>query len=408
MKILHINTYDQGGAAIAAIRLHKALLEQGIDSSMLFLNKTNYYLPASFPYIEISKKRPKFLSRQINRLENKINPKETQLECNKLKLQNKIKGFEMFTFNTTDFDITNQSLLQDSDIIHLHYIAGFVDYKVFKKLRKPVIWTLHDMNPFTGGCHYSSGCERFKSDCKDCPQLIGTINKNNSFEDQCYKKNFLSNISPIITAPSAWLNTCSSQSTLFQNFQSFLIPYSLDVSIFKPLDKKFCRQVLNLPDDKIILLFVSDFIDNKRKGFDLLTNSLTQTKLHNIHICAIGNSNKELEKHNALTLLGRVADERIMAMAYSAADVFVLPSREDNLPNVILESLACGTPVIAFQVGGMPDVLKTGFNGILVKELTSESLSKSLDDFLEGKYKFNGNEISENARQKFSPSIQAG
>ena len=408
MKILHLNTFDHGGAAVAAIRLHKALLAQGIESSMMFLNMTNYDIPSTFSYNHPGKKRPGFIHRQLIRLKNRVSPPRlTKLELNMLNLENKVDGFEMFTFNPNDLDVSTQKLWKDADIIHLHYIAGFVDYCVLEKGNKPIIWTLHDMNPFTGGCHYSSGCENFKNECVNCPQLAGTINTNNSLADQNYKRTYLSNISPVITAPSVWLYNCSSQSTLFRNFRNLHIPYSLDLSAFKPGNKTFCRDVFNLPQNKKILLFVSEILDNYRKGFDLLINALTEVNHSEVHICAVGSSNKEIEYQNGITFIGRIYDERLMALAYSAADVFVLPSREDNLPNVMLESLACGTPVIAFPVGGMPDVLKTGFNGILANDLTSESLAHSINDFFEGKCKFDSKLISENAKQNFSPILQA-
>lgn len=407
MKILHINTYDRGGAGIAAIRLHQALLAKGIDSSMIFLDKSNINVPSTFSYIDYNNNKKEFILRNLIRIKNKLLFRFSHRYDNMVKLKNKVAGYEMFSFNQSDFDITTQKIVQDADIIHLHWIAGFVDYKSFKKINKPIIWTLHDMNPFTGGCHYSSGCEKYKNECRNCPQLAGTINTDNSFTDQKYKQSFLAKNSPIITTPSAWLTNCASMSSLFKNFQTLQIPYSLDLSIFKRQDKGYCRLALNLPDDKKILLFVSDSIENRRKGFDLLLNALEQLDRSDLHICAIGLKNENENYHEKITLLGSIADERLMALAYSAADVFVLPSREDNLPNVMLESLACGTPVIAFPVGGMLDVIKTGSNGILAKDLSSESLAEALTDFLDGKYIFDSEEISQDAKQKFAPTLQA-
>jgi len=406
MKILHINTYDYGGAAIAAIRLHKALIAQGINSSMLFLNETNNTLPDSYSYNTL-KINPGFIRRLYYRFKNKFFLKFTQQFINGQKLQNKLGGFEIFSFNPSDFDITTQKIYREADVIHLHWIAGFLDYDFFKKNTKPIIWTLHDMNPFTGGCHYSSGCEKYKTECKDCPQLQGTINSDNSFLDQEYKMFFLRGHAPIITAPSQWLMQCSSQSKLFKTFKNLHVPYSLDLSVYKPQNKSFCRSALSLPQDKKILLFVSDNIENNRKGFDILLAALSIIDQTNVHICTVGKRNTEIICQSNITFLDRIFDERLMALAYSAADVFILPCREDNLPNVMLESIACGTPVIAFPVGGMLDVINTGFNGILADGLTSENLAHALNEFIEGKYKFDSYEISENAKQKFSPLIQA-
>jgi len=406
MKVLHVNTFDNGGAAIAATRLHKALLSKSIDSSMLFLYKTNNSLPNSYGFINTSNKTYGFINRQLFRVRNKLFPKFTHQQLNNQKLQNRAEGFDIFSFNPTDFDITTQKCYQEADIIHLHWIAGFVDYRFFQTNKKPVIWTLHDMNPFTGGCHYSAGCEKYKTECKNCPQLEGTINSDNSFLDQEYKMLIFQGKAPIITAPSQWLMHCSSQSKLFRTFKNLHIPNSLDLSVFKPQNKSFCRSALNLPQGKKILLFVCDNIENKRKGFDLLVEALPKIEQTNVHICAVGDRNISFTSQENITFLGRVYDERLMALIYSAADAYVLPSREDNLPNVMLESVACGTPVIAFPVGGILDVIKTGFNGILAHDISSESLANALTDFIEDKYIFDNHAICEDAIGNFLPEIQ--
>lgn len=408
MKILHVNTYDYGGAAIAAIRLHKALLSEGIDSSMLFLYKSNSSIPNTYAYEIKRKKEPVFIVRQLLRIKHKLLPPPIpNYIINQHKLINKPVGFKMFSFNPTDFDITTQKCYQEADIIHMHWIANFIDYNFFKKNAKPVVWTLHDMNPFTGGCHYSDGCDRYKTDCMNCPQLQGTIDDNNAFFDQEYKKSCLSMFSPIITAPSQWLKECSFKSKLFGTFKNQYIPYSLDMSIFKFQDKAFCRTIFNLPQDKKIILFVSDSIDNRRKGFDILLDSFKQLQNADIHICVVGDKKWTIDYPLEITFLGRINDERLMALVYSAADAFILPSREDNLPNVIIESLACGTPVIAFPVGGVIDIIKTGFNGIIVNDVFSENLTSAIMDFIEEKYSFDHFAIRNDAIFKFSSKIQA-
>ncbi len=407
MKILHISTQDQGGAPISAIRLHRALLAQGVDSTILFLTQENCDIPGSFSYISPDKKYRNLILQQLVRLKNKLLFYLFYHYPNAQKLQNKVSGFELFSFNPSYYDITTQKIYQEADIIHLHWVPGFVDYTLFRKSSKPIIWTLLDMNPFTGGCHFSCGCEKYISACKNCPQLQGTKNSNNSFRDQQFKMAHLIGQAPIIAAPSKWLLECSSQSRLFGTLKNILMPSSLDLSIFKPLDKSLCRAALNLPQDKKIVLFVSYGIENKRKGFDLLLDAIKQINRADIHLCAIGSFNPGSDSKSGGTFLGKIYDERLMALAYAAADVFLLPSREDNLPNTMLESLACGTPVIAFPIGGIPDVIVTGSNGILANELSSTSLSCALTDFFEDKYKFNREEISKNAGELFSPVVQA-
>lgn len=407
MRILHISKSDSGGAAIAAIRLHKALLSQEIESSMLFLSCTNKSLPNSYAFLNGSQIKLGFIMRQGSRIKNKLLYRFSNQSKNVTKLQNKIKGFETFTFNPTDFDITSLKAYKEADIIHLHWISGFIDYGFFQINKKPVIWTLHDMNPFTGGCHYSSGCNKYLTDCKNCPQLQGTSNSDNAFFDQEYKNVCLERQTHIITAPSQWLKNCAIRSKLFKKFQGLHIPNSLDQSIFRPQNKAFCRSVFSLPCDKKILLFVSEKIENSRKGFDLLINALSCLDRKDFHVCAVGDSDPTVKYQNNISFLGGISDERLMSLAYSAADCFVLPSREDNLPNVMLESISCGTPVIAFPVGGMLDVIKTGINGILAKEISSDSLTNAINEFLEGKYSFDSIRISEDAKQNFQQSVQA-
>lgn len=406
MKILHINTFDQGGAAIAAIRLHKALLTNGIDSSILFLKRRDNSIPNSIQFFEEASHYKSALKRLFNLFWEKVSFRFSKEYSNWQKLLNKPKGFELFSFNPTDIDITKHPAYKNADIIHLHWTAGFLDYNFFEKNDKPIVWTLHDMNPFTGGCHYSSGCEKYKTECRDCPQLQNTKNPDNAFIDQKYKLSFVKNQQIIITAPSIWLRDCSKNSTIFKDLLHLHIPYSLSMSIFNIRNKEFSRSVFNLPLDKKILLFVSDSIENKRKGFDLLLDAIKNLNDPDILICAIGEQNQSILPENVV-FLGRITDQRLIALAYSAADLFVLPSIEDNLPNVMLESLACGIPIVTFPVGGMLDVIETGFNGILANKISSESLADALNDFIGNKYVFDRNNIRQNTIDKFSPSIQS-
>jgi glycosyltransferase involved in cell wall biosynthesis len=407
VKILHISTIDTGGAAISAIRLHLALLGNGIESSILFSKRTNYKVPKSYEYVQNGPKASGKISRLFNKVKRRLIGKKANSELNRVKLENRVDGYETFTFNPTDFDITTQEIYKEADLIHLHSVAGFVDFKFFRRISKPVIWTLHDMNPITGGCHYSGGCIRYKSDCKNCPQLIGTIDNNNSWYDQTYKLECLKEAKPVITSPSVWLMQCSIESKLFKRFRHINIPYSLDLSVFKHLNTRFCRSVLNLPLEKTILLFVSDSVENKRKGFDLLLDALPRLEKSNIQLCAVGSRSIGKIDEPGITYLGRIDDERLLALVYSAADIFILPSREDNLPNCMLESLACGTPVLAYNLGGMTDIIKSGLNGILVTDQTAQSLSYAINQFLSGNYKFDREEISKEAKIQFSPALQA-
>jgi glycosyltransferase involved in cell wall biosynthesis len=200
---------------------------------------------------------------------------------------------------------------------------------------------------------------------------------------------------------------CAKESFVFKGIEGKKIYNCIDFSIFTPYNKQFCRTVFSLPMNKKILLFVSDSLDNTRKGFDILVDAVKQSKSNDIHLCAIGKKPHIENFDSSITYLGKIKDERFLALAYSAADAFVLPSREDNLPNVMLEALACGIPVLSLPIGGMLDVIKTGFNGILAEECTSSSFSKTLNEFISDRYHFDAHEIREDARNKFSPQKQA-
>lgn len=407
MKILHINTYSTSGACIAATRFHLQMLEIGIESKMLFLHKMGYDVSQSFEYKKSEEIPNTFLNRQKLRFLKLLFPnKKTLRQKNELKLLNRIKGFEMFSFATTEVDITTQSIYKEADIIHFHWTGTILDFSFFQKNTKPVVWTLHDMNPFTGGCHYSNGCEKYKTNCAECPQLEGTSNKNNAAIDLQYKIEKLRNKLVFVISPSKWLLSCALQSSIFRNMTGKQIFNCVDFSVFTPQDKTFCRQIFSMPANIKILLFVSDSLENNRKGFDLLINALKQCKSQEIHLCAIGKKPQSFEFDIDISFLGKIKDEKLLSLVYSLADVFVMPSREDNLPNVMIESLACGVPVISFPIGGMVDVVKTGFNGILTKDVSSQSLALAIDDFVSNKYSFNSDAIRTDAMLHFSPLEQ--
>jgi glycosyltransferase involved in cell wall biosynthesis len=156
----------------------------------------------------------------------------------------------------------------------------------------------------------------------------------------------------------------------------------LDSEIFAPRDKNYSREVLNIPKDKKVILFVADSIDNNRKGFIFLKRAIEQLSDPNLVICAIGDKNNGLGVIDNVIELGTIYDERMMSIAYSAADLYVIPSLMDNLPNTVLESLMCGTPVVGFPVGGIHDMIQDGVNGFITEEISVDSLVKTLNKFL--------------------------
>jgi glycosyltransferase involved in cell wall biosynthesis len=404
MKILHINAFDTGGAAIAAIRLHKSLLHEGYDSNMLFSKITRSDVPNSFEFTKPEPSLSKNISYKIKRkLGGELNYWE---KSNKL-LQGRITGFDMFSLPFSDFRIEEQHIYKEADVINLHWTASLLDYKFFENNHKPLVWTLHDMAPFTGGCHYSRGCEVFMTNCTNCPQLIGTGNIDLANENLNYKQESLINKNIQVVTLSDWMTERVAQSKLFGQFNIKKILNSLDSKIFKPYPVAIARSLFSLPEDTPIILFVSESIENKRKGFDLLTACIDSFSDSNVLFCAVGASKQDGATQNKkVRHIGKVVDEYTLAMLYNAADVVVIPSREDNLPNVMLEALSCGTPVISFSNGGMKEIIVNEQNGVLVNTINESSLKNAIHDFLKNKQTFNKQYISDSAHKTFKNSIQ--
>lgn len=385
-KILTINTSDSGGAGIAATRLHFGLKKNGIQGLFLCLNLR--YGNDS----ELHKFRPtplNFKQRQLRR----FGFFNTQQEKNKSLLKGKEKKYEIFSFPLSGFDISAYQLVKEADLIHLHWVANFLDWpSFFSKIDKPVVWTLHDMNPFQGGFHYHEDVIRNEAE-------FGTLEKRL----REIKKKSLEGIQNLtIVTPTRWLMEESSKSEILGRFPHYHFNNGLDPKIFKPYPREVARDVFQLPKGKKILLFVSDNTSNRRKGLDLLLGALSQIKIESLLVVAIGYKPQEVNSNNQIQYLGRISDERLMALAYAASDAFVIPSREDNLPNTMLEALSCGIPVIGTPVGGIKEVIRTGFNGILAEEISSPALASAIERFFDGSFSFSSSEIRDNAVEKFN------
>ncbi len=309
--------------------------------------------------------------------------------------------------NNKDCNIGHLSIYREADVIIFHSISNFIDLESFLKVNtKLVIWTLHDLNSFTGGCHYSESCLKFSETCSSCPILKDTADKNVAETELSKKLKLYADRKIQLVSPSVWLKQYSEQSSCFHSFNHYLIPYSLDTSIFRFYNKKSARDVLNLPSDKKILLFICDNIADKRKGFDLLVGALDSVDKSKIHVCIVGNNFDLNQNIPHLSYFGKVYDEFKMALIYASTDVFILPSREDNLPNVMLESLCVGTPVIGFSIGGLKDILKTGQNGVLIDNISSTDLAEAITNFINGKWAFDNKQISKFHTDFFSQEKQ--
>jgi len=388
MKVVHIIYSTSGGAGIAAYRLHLGLLNEGVNSTILCVKNKIENAPS---VVVVDKPRFSIFKRLVN----KIIPIITILK-NRKELELLEGTYEVATFPTSDYRIHEHSLIKEANIINLHWIGDFIDYPTFfKKCKKPIVWTLHDMNPFLGCFHYIQDDESNRHHFKALNKKIISIKKKS------YQKAY---IHTIIT-PSKWLLQASKKSELFGCYSHKHIYNGADERIFKSYDVDKAREELKLPKNKIIFLFASLDIGSFRKGFDIIEGIMKELAIDTLLFVAIGNP--PVNRHKNIHYIGSINNPNKMAQVYAASNAFLLPSREDNLPNTMVESLLCGTPVISSNIGGMAEVIINGENGYLVDEITIEAFKEAILKFIENKNEFNHLEISLKAQKYFSEKVLA-
>ncbi len=265
-------------------------------------------------------------------------------------------------------------------LVHLHWVgAGMLRVEELAGLRCPIVWTLHDTWAFTGGCHYMRDCEGYKKHCGYCPQLNSQSKRDYSYSLMHRKAKIFRNLDITVVTPSRWLGEMAKQSSLFVGQRVEVIPNGIDTDVFKPIDHQVAREYLNLRRDKAVILFGAQWLTDPRKGGDLLCDALKKLD-QPCTLLLFGEGRFPLEDfpHISVRRLGSLADDMSLAMVYSAAEVFVCPSREDNLPNTVAEALACGTPCAAFAINGIPDMIEHKRNGWLAQPFDPIDLAKGI------------------------------
>ncbi|MEO3407036.1 glycosyltransferase family 4 protein [Mucilaginibacter sp. CAU 1740] len=379
LKVVHLNTYDgNGGAGRACMRLNRALLSQNIDSKIIvhykFGNNADIktfnrgiiqksYTAATIIFERILAKR--FL---------------------------KPDSRTPFSFTWFGRSVIKHPDVKAADIIHLHWVNhGFLDPKhiaEIKRLGKPVVWTFHDSNAFTGGCHVRYTCTNYQQECGNCPLLINSGNDDISHRIWQQKNKAYQQLDFNVVAPSTWMQGSVEAISLMKGKAISQIPNTLETDIFKPIDKAEAKEQAGLPTDKFI--FLSGFMPSRKdlhKGTQYLLESMELLKQRlgadadKIELVVFGNRGTEAVPDFPFktSFLGTINNDEKLALHYAAADAFLIPSLEDNLPYTVMESLSCGTPVIAFTTGGIPNMVQHEYSGYLATYRSSESFADGME-----------------------------
>lgn len=383
MKVVHLNTSDTGGAAMAAINLHLALLEQGVGSHLLTLNRTRTDLPghaAVDPFLLRGtpiRDRLLYKARRALELSGLVDDRSnTPFNRN---LRTDPGGLEIFTLPYSWFDVLQHPLVQQADLVHLHWVGyGMIDHRrFFGRCTKPIVWTMHDMNPFTAGSHHTDGDLGFREGPDRSPQLRQPHMAARYWN---YKHAAVAPLPPArlkLVAPSQWLAAHAESSAMFRGRRVAVIPNGFDTAVFRQQDRSAAREALGLPRNDAVILFNAQDVDNPRKGMPLLLEALQGNGLGHARLLCIGSPGKLARTDRSIHFTGQLNDTSTIARCYAAADLFVLPSLAENLPNTVAEAHLCGIPVVAFRVGGIPEQVHAG-NGLLAEPRNVADLGQSI------------------------------
>jgi len=370
MKILIVNTSDiNGGAARAAYRLHQSLLMKNIDSQMLVLNKSSDDFTVLGP---------------ISKIEKVINKLKPTLDSIPVKFY-KEKTTTLFSVSWLfSKKIVDKINALKPDIVHLHWInGGMIRIEDLPKIKAPIVWTLHDMWAFTGGCHYDDECGSYKENCGNCPVLNSHSVKDLSYKILNRKKRSYSKVQNLtVIGVSRWLTNCAAESKLFNSAKTINLPNPIDTLKFKPTNQTLSRELWNLPKNKKLILFgAMGSISDPRKGFDELSDAFKNIKKNDVEFVVFGASTPvEPPDLGCKThYIGSLSDDISLITLYSAVDLMVVPSRQEAFGQTASESMACGTPVVTFRHTGLVDIVDHKKNGYLAKPFDTVDLANGIE-----------------------------
>ena len=397
MKLAIVSTYDSvGGAARAAFRLHNGLLKTGVDSNMLVQRKDS----DNSKVFGIIPKKEKLWS-------------EIAIRLNDLPFK-KYPNKEKYIFSPSTFGGFNEKRYNDQfDIFNIHWVGGgFQSIDSIAKITKPIVLTLHDSWAFTGGCHIPYPCEKFITKCGSCIKLASTNENDLSSRIWSKKIEAWKNKNIVLVGDGNWVAGNAQKSSIFKNNQVEVIHPGLDLSVFKPLNKKACREILGLEENATYILFGAiGATTDKNKGFHFLTEAIKKYSQNNeirnnTKLLVFGASEENRENNFGIETkyIGKINDDITLSIIYSAADVMIVPSIIESFGQTASESFACGTPVVAFNTSGLKDIVDHQINGFLAKPYDSSDLAEGIKWILEDGIRLNklGCNSRRKALEKFS------
>ena len=368
MKIVHLSLEDSFGAGRAAIRINRAVNKTGVDSAVYVLNKNDM---ADSYAINLSR---------MDRLKIMI--------CDRINhmLLNKYGEHGYFHVDRYGIDLMKYSEIAEADVLHFHWVnEGIWSRKFIKSLiksGKPIVWTMHDMWTFTGGCHYDEFCGNYKNQCENCKVLGCGQKYKDALKAQKQKKEYLEKLNIQLVGCSQWITGEANESSIGKSMRrkAVCVPNPTNDEIFKIYDKNLCRQLLGIESDKKLVLFGAvNAASDQRKGAHYIIEALKTLDPEKYILGVFGSKTVDLGL-DAFEVLnfGRISDDFHLAFIYNAADVFVAPSMQENLANTVMEALTCGTAVTAFAIGGMPDMIIHKENGYLAEAFNIQDLTRGI------------------------------
>ena len=375
-SVLHFNTLANGGAAYAARKIHDSLVVSGVDSRYCYVDgSVNNPTYQKLRFRARAGVLGKVWHGIVRRFRQRIGaPRPGFLEP---------FGWSTIPGLTIDLDLSDCR-----SIVHLHWIVGLLDYGEFFRnlpIATPVVWTLHDMNPLTGGCHYAWECNGFIGRCTQCPQLARIGRRSMARTSQMLRRRTLADRNLHIVADSHWLEAEAKKSWILESALSFrTIHYGVDLEAFQPRKPLATRRRLGIDDAATVIAFGTDRLDNKRKGFLELCAALARlSEKENLELLTFGELGNALGPEGVKWQhLGVISSTEELSTLYSAADIYVMASLQEAFGQTAQEALACATPVVAFDVGGISDMVRPNQTGLLARVSDVDHLAQHISDLV--------------------------